>query len=91
MNRLAKQDQSADWVQKRSERLGLHCKQNDGLNIWTCQVTGPSRSLRLHGYLLRNASSLFIEVPPNTPYLTLDHFSGRAHTIPHQMACSAAV
>ncbi|WP_458366927.1 MobH family relaxase [Burkholderia pseudomallei] len=71
--RLAKQEQQTEWtwVQKRFERLGLHCKQNSGLNIWTCGVTGPRKSRRLHGYLLANASSLFVEIPPNNPYLSL--------------------
>lgn len=71
--RFAKQEQQTEWtwVQKRFERLGLHCKQNSGLNIWTCEVTGPRKSRRLHGYLLANASSLFVEIPPNNPYLSL--------------------
>lgn len=71
--RLAKQERQTEWawVQKRFERLGLHCKQNSGLNIWTCEVTGPRKSRRLHGYLLANASSLFVEIPPNNPYLSL--------------------
>ncbi|CAJ4767464.1 putative helicase [Burkholderia pseudomallei] len=75
---LAKQAQQTEWawVQKRFERLGVHRKQDNGLNIWTCDVTGPRKSRRLHGYLLDNASSLFVEVPLNNPYLTLDHFSG---------------
>ncbi|AIV79285.1 integrating conjugative element relaxase, PFGI-1 class [Burkholderia pseudomallei] len=76
--RFAKQEQQTEWawVQKHFERLGVHRKQDNGLNIWTCEVTGPRKSRLLHGYLLRNASSLFIEVPPNNRYLTLDHFSG---------------
>lgn len=76
--RLAKREQQIEWawVQKRFERLGVHRKQDNGLNIWTCEVTGPRKSRRLHGYLLDNASSLFVEVPPNNPYLTLGQFSG---------------
>lgn len=76
--RLAKHAQQTEWawVQKRFEHLGVHRKQDNGLNIWTCEVTGPRKSRRLHGYLLDNASSLFVDVPPNNPYLTLDHFSG---------------
>jgi len=30
---------------------GLHRKQGSGLNIWTCEVKGPRKSKRLHGYL----------------------------------------
>ncbi|MBX3668518.1 MAG: TraI domain-containing protein [Rhodocyclaceae bacterium] len=70
---LAKEEKQQDWqwVQKRFERLGLHRKQADGLNIWTCEVTGPRKSRRLHGYLLLQAQSVFGDVPPNNPYLTL--------------------
>ncbi|MDD3610736.1 MAG: DNA-binding domain-containing protein, partial [Halothiobacillaceae bacterium] len=59
------------WVQKRFEKLGLHRKQDSGLNIWTCEVTGPRKSRRLHGYLLAAPSALFAEVPPDNPYLSL--------------------
>ncbi|CAJ5943450.1 putative helicase [Burkholderia pseudomallei] len=71
--RLAKQEQQTEWawVQKRFERLALHRKQESGLNIWTCEVTGPRKSRRLHGYLLDAPSHLFIDAPPNNPYLTL--------------------
>ena len=58
------------WVQKRFEKLGLHRKQASGLNIWTCEVTGPRKSRRLHGYLL-SAPSVFQEMPPDNPYLRL--------------------
>lgn len=69
---LAKQENQQDWqwVQKRFERLQLHRKQPNGLNIWTCEVTGPRKSRRLHGYLLSQPQSIFDEVPPNNPYLT---------------------
>ena len=52
---LAKQENQQDWqwVQKRFEKLQLHRKQPNGLNIWTCEVTGPRKSRRLHGYLPR--------------------------------------
>jgi len=70
---LAKQDQVADWqwVQKRFEKLQLHRKQVNGLNIWTCEVTGPRKSRRLHGYLLADPRHLFEEVPLNNPFLQL--------------------
>lgn len=70
---LAKPDQVADWqwVQKRFEKLQLHRKQDSGRNIWTCEVTGPRKSRRLHGYLLADPYRLFEEVPPNNPYLRL--------------------
>jgi integrating conjugative element relaxase (TIGR03760 family) len=70
---LAKQDEVADWqwVQKRFEKLQLHRKQASGLNIWTCQVTGPRKTRRLHGYLLVNPDSLFSDLPADNPYLAL--------------------
>ncbi|MGR4897405.1 MobH family relaxase [Stenotrophomonas sp. LARHCG68] len=70
---LAKQENQQDWqwVQKRFERLQLHRKQPSGLNIWTCDVTGPRKSRRLHGYLLEDATALFQGIPPNNPYLSL--------------------
>lgn len=72
---LAKQDQVADWqwVQKRFEKLQLHRKQDNGLNIWTCEVTGPRKSRRLHGYLLSDPRHLFENVPPNNPHLKLHY------------------
>ncbi|WP_010427609.1 MobH family relaxase [Enterobacter mori] len=70
---LAKQENIADWqwIQKRFEKLQLHRKQDNGLNIWTCNVTGPRKSRRLHGYLLADPARLFDEIPPDNPYLNL--------------------
>ncbi|MEI7352775.1 DNA-binding domain-containing protein, partial [Pectobacterium parmentieri] len=70
---LAKQEglQDWQWIQKRFEKHLAHRKQPSGLNIWTCQVTGPRKTRRLHGYLLTDPSSVFSEQPPNNPYLTL--------------------
>lgn len=70
---LAKQEEQQDWqwVQKRFEKLQQHRKQPSGLNIWTCEVTGPRKSRRLHGYLLLNPVQLFPELPPNNPYLSI--------------------
>jgi len=59
------------WVQKRFEKLGLHRKQGSGLNIWTCEVKGPRKSRRVHGYLLLNPETLFDEAPVNNAYLHL--------------------
>ncbi len=73
ISRLAKQDKLPEWqwAQKKFEKLGLHRKQASGLNIWNCEVTGPRKSRRLHGYLLTSADSLFQETPPDNPYLRL--------------------
>ncbi|WP_322510330.1 MobH family relaxase [Pseudomonas aeruginosa] len=70
---LAKQDAVVDWqwVQKRFEKLQVHRKQPSSLNIWTCEVTGPRKSRKLHGYLLDDPGQLFDERPPNNPYLKL--------------------
>jgi hypothetical protein len=70
---LAKQEKQQEWqwVQKRFERLQLHRKQISGLNIWTCEVTGPRKSRRLHSYLLMEPKHLFDDIPPNNPYLTV--------------------
>jgi hypothetical protein len=61
---LAKQDRVADWqwVQNRFERLELHRKQDNGLNIWTCEVTGPRKSRRLHGHLIQEPRSLLKDI-----------------------------
>lgn len=86
MDALARQEEQQDWqwVQKRFEKLQLHVKHPNGLNIWTCEVTGPRKSRRLHGYLLEDSSLLFPETPPSNPYLCLlgdtkhgDETSGR--------------
>ncbi|MGB3288599.1 MAG: MobH family relaxase [Burkholderiaceae bacterium] len=68
---LAKQEEQQDWqwIQKRFEKLQLHRKQNSGLNIWACEVTGARKSRRLHGYLLAQPQHIFVELPPNNPYL----------------------
>lgn len=70
---LAKQEklEGWQWVQKRFEKLGQHRKQLSGLNIWTCEVTGPRKSRQLHGYLLASPDALFQETPPDNPYLRL--------------------
>ncbi|TEO19042.1 relaxase [Pseudomonas aeruginosa] len=72
---LAKQEKVQDWqwVQKRFEKLQQHRKQSNGLNIWTCEVVGPRKARKLHGYLLQDPASVFFSnVPPNNPYLSLD-------------------
>ncbi|ELY3880532.1 MobH family relaxase [Pseudomonas aeruginosa] len=70
---LAKQESQQDWqwVQKRFEKLQIHRKQGNGLNIWTCEVTGARKSRRLHGYLMQQPETLFDAIPPNNPYLLL--------------------
>jgi integrating conjugative element relaxase (TIGR03760 family) len=73
VEQLAKQENVSDWqwVQKRFEKLQVHHKQSNGLNIWTCEITGPRKSRRLHGYLLSAPTTVMNEIPPNNPYLSL--------------------
>jgi len=70
---LARQEklEAWQWAQKRFEKLGQHRKHASGLNIWTCDVTGPRKSRRLHGYLLIDAGALFEVTPPDNPFLRL--------------------
>jgi len=72
---LAKAEGQQDWqwLQKRFEKLGIHRKQPNGLNIWTCEVTGLRKSRRLHGYLLASVDVLFEDAPLNNPYLHVLH------------------
>lgn len=69
--RIAKQENLSDWqwIQKRFEQMKLHRKQPNGLNIWTCEVSGPRKTRRLHGYLLKSPSGLMNDLALNNPYL----------------------
>jgi integrating conjugative element relaxase (TIGR03760 family) len=58
-------------AQKQFERLQVHRKQPNGFNIWTCAVSGPRKTRRLHGYLLQEARSLLPAVPFDNPHLKL--------------------
>ncbi|MDR6581810.1 MobH family relaxase [Pseudomonas extremaustralis] len=60
------------WVQKQFEKLKVHRKRDDGLNIWTCQVEGTRRKTKLKGYLLEDCKLLFESPPPENPYLMLE-------------------
>lgn len=59
------------WIQKRFEKIGVHKKQPEGLNIWTCEVKGPRKTKVLHGYLLTDPTIIIPEIPFNNPYLTI--------------------
>ncbi|CFU05099.1 MobH family relaxase [Burkholderia pseudomallei] len=88
--KFAKQEQQTEWtwVQKRFERLALHQKQDNGLNIWTCEVTGPRKNRRLHGYLLKEPARLFAEKPHDNPYLKLSSDSPQSPGDDHSGARS---
>ena len=59
------------WVQKQFEKLKIHKKRDDSLNIWTCQVEGPRKKATLKGYLLEKPKELFQALPSDNPFLTL--------------------
>ena len=61
------------WVQKQFEKLKVHRKREDGLNIWTCQVQGPRKKTVLKGYVIGEPASLLVSIPPDNPFLALDY------------------
>lgn len=59
-------------IQKQFQKLRLHKKTENGLNIWKCTVTGQKRVRKLQGYLMVDPLSLFTTVPHDNPFLALD-------------------
>ena len=59
------------WVQKQFEKLKVHRKRDNGLNIWTCQVQGPRKKTTLKGYLIAEPTSLLESIPSDNPFLAL--------------------
>ena len=47
------------WVQKQFEKLKVHRKRDNGLNIWACQVQGPRKKTTLKGYLIEESKVFF--------------------------------
>lgn len=60
------------WLQKQFEKLKVHRKRGDGLNIWSCNVQGPRKKATLRGYLIAEPMSLLELMPPDNPFLALD-------------------
>ncbi|MEN5258425.1 MobH family relaxase [Pseudomonas protegens] len=62
------------WVQKQFEKLKVHRKRDNGLNIWVCQVEGPRKKGKLQGYLLEKPKLLFeaTPVPPDNIFLKIE-------------------
>ncbi|OPG72009.1 relaxase [Pseudomonas ogarae] len=60
------------WVQKQFEKLKVHRKRCDGLNIWVCQVEGARKKAKLKGYILENAELLFDTPPADNPFLKIE-------------------
>ncbi|MCF4993871.1 relaxase, partial [Pseudomonas gessardii] len=58
-----------EWrrVQKQFEKLRVHKKRDNGLNIWTCHVQGPRKKTNLKGYLIEEPRLLFELIPPDNP------------------------
>ncbi|MCG8157192.1 helicase/relaxase domain-containing protein [Brenneria goodwinii] len=64
-----------EWkqVQKAFQKLKLHQRGNDGINIFVCEVKGPRKTRRVKGYLLNRPEDIFDEaVPEDNPYLSVD-------------------
>ena len=63
------------WVQKQFEKLKVHRKRDDGLNIWICQVEGPRKKAKLKGYLIEEPALLFetVPVPSDNPFLKIEN------------------
>ncbi|MGF6629483.1 integrating conjugative element relaxase (TIGR03760 family) [Pseudomonas frederiksbergensis] len=60
------------WVQKQFEKLKVHRKRDNGLNIWVCQVQGPRKKTTLKGYLIEEPTLLLESIPPDNPFLKID-------------------
>ncbi|MCT4496763.1 TraI domain-containing protein [Pseudomonas sivasensis] len=68
-------DQKIDeWrrVQKQFEKLKVHRKRDNGLNIWACQVQGPRKRTTLKGYLIEDPKQFFELIPPDNPFLKIE-------------------
>ncbi len=62
------------WVQKQFEKLKVHSKRDNGLNIWVCQVEGPRKKGKLQGYLIEKPELLFeaTSVPSDNIFLKIE-------------------
>ncbi|QMG51172.1 TraI domain-containing protein [Escherichia fergusonii] len=63
-----------EWkkVQHGFQRLGLHMRGDDGINIFTCEVKGPRKTRLVKGYLLEKPEEIFGNtVPEDNPYLSV--------------------
>ncbi|WP_460097805.1 MobH family relaxase [Pseudomonas sp. S3_C01] len=59
------------WVQKQFEKLKVHRKRDNGLNIWTCQVQGPRKKTTLKGYMIEDPKLFFELIPPDNLFLKI--------------------
>lgn len=59
-------------VQKVFQRLSLHYRDNDGTNIFTCEVKGARKIRKVKGYFLEKPEFIFDNaVPEDNPYLSV--------------------
>lgn len=68
------QQDTESWkeVQKRFQKLSLHRKTGNGLNIWKCSVVGQRKARHIKGFLLADPATLFESVPHDNPFLSLE-------------------
>ena len=67
------------WVQKQFEKLKVHRKRDNGLNIWACQVQGPRKRTTLKGYVIEEPKLFFELTPPDNPFLKIDDIASTGH------------
>ncbi|EOV0286007.1 MobH family relaxase [Salmonella enterica] len=63
-----------EWklAQKSFQKLKIHCRDNEGINIYTCEVRGPRKTRKVKGYLLDNPELIFGNtIPEDNPYLSV--------------------
>lgn len=63
-----------EWkrVQKAFQKLKLHQRGDEGMNIFTCEVKGPRKTRRVKGYLLEKPEVIFGNtVLEDNPYLSI--------------------
>ncbi|HEX8595076.1 MAG TPA: MobH family relaxase [Pseudomonas sp.] len=60
------------WVQKQFEKLKVHRKRDNGLNIWACQAQGPRKRATLKGYLIEDPKLFFELMPLDNPFLKIE-------------------
>lgn len=75
LEKLLANNSKEQWkiIQSSFEKLKLHLKRADDLNIWQCQVAGPRKKGQIiKGYLLE-AQPFFKEfIPNNNPFIKLN-------------------
>lgn len=63
-----------EWkmAQKSFQKLKMHCRDNEGINIYTCEVKGPRKTRKVKGYLLEKPELIFGKaIPEDNPYLSV--------------------